>query len=193
MKKTFFLIIVIMMSLSLFAQKNLAIVSEVGGVAIFSYCMPTSKYEVLGEIGFSGKGDSHLIMMGTNFMYGSSEVQYTEMSRGLVSQAVLANRETEGIIIKDEHATMIKFTDPNENHLLGLAQMEKGLYIFVDSQPVSKYDYITNKKGPLAASVKELVPSLLKRANKVKKEHNAVIIHFETGGYDNVDVINIKD
>lgn len=70
-----------------------------------------------------------------------------------------------------------------------------GLYIFVDSEPISKYEYLGTKKCHITmwSSQYQTVRDQLIR--KVKKEYpkaNGIIIHFHDGGTDLADAIYIK-
>ena len=48
--KKYLLLLMAMFSCGMFAQKNIAIAEQVGGVYIFNDCTPLGQYEVLGDV-----------------------------------------------------------------------------------------------------------------------------------------------
>lgn len=120
--KKHILLLLILLSGNLFAQKNLAIAEQIGGVYIFNDCTPLGQYELLGDVTFGGSNRSSFIAMpngagGTTMIKsGGGTPQYTSIRNGLVSNAIMANRAVEGILIQipkegEGRATMIKFKE----------------------------------------------------------------------------------
>lgn len=82
----------------------------------------------------------------------------------------------------------ISATTTNEFRLAEANQQE-GVYIFVDSKPVAKYDYLGTVKTNCCRQYKGIRNKLLKKAKKSFPDANGLIIRFSTGGIDRADVI----
>lgn len=67
-------------------------------------------------------------------------------------------------------------------------------YIFVDSEPVSEYEYLGSTKCKIAFSVQyqSVRDKLIKKVKKQYPKANGVIFHFHDGGTDLADAIYIK-
>ncbi|MCM1035611.1 MAG: hypothetical protein NC038_07745 [Paludibacter sp.] len=129
----------------------------------------------------------------------SSTPQYTSIRNGLVANAVLANREVDGIILRVEKedegsAIMIKFKDDVENKGLAKVNNYKGIYVFIDNKPITNYSSIKRikAKGVWDGSPYSFfVDKFTKKACKLKEKQDCmgVILHLVEGGTDYADAI----
>lgn len=174
------------------SAEHLARVQSISGVLVFSKCTPVHAYKILGTVSFAGvKQSSGYISMNGVMIPVSSSPQYTEIRNGLLAQAVLANRETEGIIINGKSATMIKFDSSlsQDERTLARPELRYGVRLFVDSNPVDEYQFVKTKKIVLADDLLDgVINKLIKKFSK-KDNIDGVIVHYVTGGYDNADGI----
>lgn len=185
--------------------KDYAIVQMYGSVYIFNDCTPVDSYEILGEVSYSGRSDGSTYITMPNGTGGSTVIvsegsasQYTSIRNGLIANAVMANREVEGIIISIEkegegRATMIKFKEKSERNKIAKVNNHRGLLVFSDCMPINTYTSIKKVKGKLAylsSSYDYIRDKLLEKAVKTK-DCNAVIINLVEGGRDYVETITI--
>ena len=76
-----------------------------------------------------------------------------------------------------------------------------GCYLFIDSKPVSSYDYlgtveISNKdlrKNPGSGQFQHLRDILIKKAKEKYPNAEGVIFNFHDGGIDKADAIKFKE
>ena len=167
-------------------------VSLMSGVYIFSYAQPIAPYTILGEVSFSGKGDAYHYTIGGISILGNSEVYYPQLRNSLIAQAVLANREVEGIIIKGKSATMIKFVPEVINKDIAIVSSVRGLSIFLDSEPLHQYEYIQTKNVGIADETSSTLDNLSKKAIKLKKDVEAMIIYCDENYIERADYIKFK-
>ena len=95
---------------------QLAKVSVVGGILVFAYSQPVAKYTILGDI----------VHQNTP---GIRSNNYNSIRNSLVSQAKMASREVDGIIIKDNSATLIKFDPEEKNKGISVANKMRGMMV----------------------------------------------------------------
>ena len=192
---------------------NLATVDQINGVYVFSDCKPIGEYEVLGTVNFAGgEKASTLVMPVAQYHNGvtsthihttavSEEPQYTSIRNGLITNAILANRQVEGIIlsIEDEGvgvATMIKFKENVQNKNYALVNCYSGYYVFTDCTPVQSYSVIGEKGFMMAGSsaYTYLRDKLVKKCRKSYDDDNmqGLIIHIKEGGKDSAEAIRFK-
>lgn len=72
----------------------------------------------------------------------------------------------------------------------------RGLYIFTDSKPVLKYEYLGTVKNSFSLGDSQYTgvrDRLIRKAKKDYPQADAVIITFKTGGKDTADAIKFKD
>lgn len=175
---------------------SLATVEQFNGVYVFTESKPVSEYEILGEIEFNGSGSSSFYMSGGLMLFSSGETpQYNEIRSALVTNAVLANREVEGVIITilgngKGKATMLKFK-PNQNNLgIATVNRQNGIYIFCDCTPIASYQFLGEVScGGLDASFITLRDKLIKNTMSKHKNANGIILHMKTGKRDKAEAI----
>ena len=176
----------------------LARVENHSGVCVFSDCVPIAKYEVLGDITYSNSGgDGSFVMAnGPLIIAGGETPQYTDIRNGLISQAVLANRQVEGILITITRegmgkATMIKFTDPSEDKTLAKVNSHLGILVFTDCSPLTNYSHLgkISGAGGLNSDYNILRDKLIKKCIKKYPNVQGIIPRFVTGGRDSAEAI----
>ena len=185
--------------------KDYAMVQTYGSVYIFNDCTPVDSYDILGEVSFGGSsgGNTYMTMpngtgVSTIVVSSGSTPQYTSIRNGLVANAVMANREVEGIIISipkegEGRATMIKFKEKSERNKIAKVNNHMGLLVFSDCVPVNAYTSINKVNGKLlymSSAYDFIRDKLLEKAVK-KNDCNAVIINMVEGGRDYVETINL--
>lgn len=83
------------------------------------------------------------------------------------------------------------------DHSAAKADRLQGVYIFVNSEPVTEYDYLGTVQGHLRVSggsqFTEVRDRLLKDLKKDYPNAEGAIFHFKTGEWDQVDAIKFKD
>lgn len=204
MKKNLLLLLMAAFSCGIFAQKNLAVAEQVGGVYIFNDCTPLGQYEVLGDVTFGGSSGSSFISMPngmggtTMIMSGGVTPQYTSIRNGLVANAVMANRTVEGILIQitkegEGRASMIKFLE-GEDKASCKVNRQQGLYVFCDCKPVQDYDKLGEivGAGGLSSLYSDLRNRLIKKVLKKYKSADGIIINLVEGGRDRADAIQLQ-
>ncbi len=208
MKAKILVLLVALISCNLYAQQDIAIADQIGGVSIFTDCTPLGRYEVLGDITFQGGGRSSSYMSVPNFTGGTTMIvssgsatpQYTSIRNGLVANALMANRYVEGILVRitkegEGRATMIKFLE-GEHKSVCRVNRQEGLYVFCDCTPVVQYDKLGEivGAGGMSTMYGDIRNRLLKKVhNKRKyKEANGVILHLVEGGYDRAEAIQLQ-
>ena len=77
------------------------------------------------------------------------------------------------------------------------AEQIEGLYVFVDSKPVSEYTYLGTVKGAgVGASFNPqyntIRNAMLKKVRKEYSSADGVILHLNAGGKDSADAIKFK-
>lgn len=82
---------------------------------------------------------------------------------------------------------------PSDRNIAKVNQVS-GVYLFVDSEPVSEYEYLGSTKCKIAFSVQyqSVRDKLIKKVKKQYPKANGVIFHFHDGGTDLADAIYIK-
>lgn len=174
------------------SAEHLARVQSISGVLVFSKCTPVHDYTTLGTVSLSvGKQSAGYISMNGVMIPISDDPQYTEIRNGLVAQAVLANRETEGIIINGKSATMIKFDSSlsRDERTLARPELRYGVRLFVDSEPIDEYRFVNTKKIMMANDyIDGVINKLIKKFSN-KDNIDGIIVHYVTGGSDNADGI----
>ncbi len=194
-------------------QHNLALVEQINGVYVFSDCKPVGAYDVLGMVNFAGgETASTTVVPMTHYHNGRvdthivpvvsvEEAQYTSIRNGLITNAILANRQVEGIILSIENegigsATMIKFKDGVENKNYALVNCYSGIYVFNDCAPLCPYKYIGKREFSLNASSSYtyIRDRLLKKCRQSyeNEQLQGLIIHLKEGGKDSAEAIRFQ-
>ena len=202
--KKYLLLLLILLSCNLFAQKNIAIAEQVGGVYVFNDCTPLGQYEVLGDVSFGGSGGSSFIAMpngtgGTTMVSSHGDTpQYTSIRNGLVANALMANRTVEGIIIQlpkegEGRATMIKFKEGEDKSKCRVYR-QQGLYVFSDCKPVQEFDKLGEVVGAggLSSFYSNLRKRLIKKVLRKYKTADGIMLNLVEGGRDRADAIQLQ-
>ena len=177
---------------------DIARAENYSGVYVFTDCTPMAKYEILGDISFGGKNGGGSLVVGGGVMFYSSgsELQYTDIRNGLISSAIMANRQVEGVILKlnnsgQGRATMIKFLNNNEDKSLARVNMHNGVLVFMDCIPVSPYQSLGRIRniGGLDPDYNVLRDKLIRKCIKKFSGTQGVIPVFVSGGNDSGEAI----
>lgn len=172
------------------AQNNLAEVNKINGFYIFVDSRPKADYDVVGEVKVD-ETDKEVI---------KSQGQYSEVRDNLIKNARLANYSAEGLIFTfvnggTDKALIIKFKQDKPENKIAIVEQYSGIYVFTDSTPLSKYEYIDTQKftgGLISGQYTSVRDTLLKRVKKKIPNANAIIFKFITGSYDLADGIKIN-
>ena len=190
MKRVLFLLILSITCFNSFSQNNIATVNKIQGLLIFTDCQPISDYEVIGEVN---------TLMGTDKDLKNSGAQYQPVRDLLIKIAKQVNYEAEGLILSlvnggQDKAVLIKFKDQiNLNH--AKVNQFQGVYIFVDNEPLSQYDFVgtivpKNRSNSYQyTSIREL---FLQKCVKDYGQAKGMILKFINGGTDIGDAIKFK-
>lgn len=208
MKKFILATIAFIVSVTLFAQdiaqkvndKDVARVSNYSGVLVFTDCMPIAPYEILGEVNSvpsSNSGSSMMMSAGGMFFMGNiTTPQYTDIRDQLITNAVLANRQVEGIIISlpkegEGRATLIKFKDDSDDNNLAKVITHQGVMVFMDCMPINSYTFVgkINKAGGMSADYSAIRDRLIKKSKKKFPDMQAIIPRLVSGGHDSAEAI----
>lgn len=188
-------------------EKDIALarVENFSGVYVFTDCEPIADYEILGEINSSQnnekKGGLYMYnggIGGTMVLSSGGGVipQYTDIRNSLITNAVLANRQVEGLIIKltkvgEGSALMIKFKEGTTDKSLARVNSHSGVFVFVDSKPISPYSsvgFIKNAKAR-SADYNIIRNKLIELCLKNHPTTQGVIPHLVSGGHDSGEAI----
>lgn len=207
MKKTIFTIIAFIANVTLFAQStvqkidnNIARVSNFSGVLVFTDCTPIAPYNILGEVNSAAFSNSESVFMmsaGRMFFISNGEMpQYTDIRDQLIANAVLANRQVEGIIISlqkdgEGRASLIKFTEVSEDNNLARVNSHQGMLVFTDCMPVNNYTYVgkINKAGGMTGDYNAIRDRLIKKSRKKYPDTQGIITRLVSGGHDSAEAI----
>ena len=181
---------------------SLARVDNYSGVYVFTDCEPIADHEILGEISSSQKnGNGGEFFMNTGGMMilsseGGATPQYTDIRNSLISNAVLANRQVEGIIIKlskegEGSALMIKFKEGTIDKSLARVNSHLGVLVFMDNKPINQYTSVGFIKniGGTSSDYNILRNKLIKLSLKKYPSTQGVIPHLVSGGRDSGEAI----
>lgn len=191
MKNILLLLILFISCLDSFSQNNIATVNKIQGLLIFTDCQPVSDYEVIGEVN---------TMMGTDNDLKNSGAQYQPVRDLLIKLTKQVNYKADGIILSlvnggQDKAVLIKFKDQiNSSH--ARVNQFQGVYIFVDNEPLSTYDYVGNvipknrSNSNQYTSIREL---FLQKCVKDYGQAKGMLLKFVNGGADIGDAIKFKN
>jgi hypothetical protein len=191
MKKVLLLSIFCFVFLNSFCQNNIASVNKIQGLLIFTDCQPISDYEVIGEVN---------TLMGTDNDLKKSGAQYQPVRDLLIKLTKQVNYKAEGLILSlvnggQDKAVIIKFKDQTNNSHARVNQYQ-GVYIFVDNDPLTPYDYAGNiipknkSNSNQYTSIREL---FLQKCVKDFGQAKGMILKFVNGGADIGDAIKFKN
>lgn len=186
-------------------ELSLAHVENSSGVYIFTDCVPVSPYEVLGNVSFDKEGNHNTLIMPSSNTIGMSVIdveetpQYTEIRNGLIAQAIMANRQVEGILITIQaegkgRATLIKFINNTTDNSLAKVNSHLGVYVFTDCKPVNAYSFVgkINGAGGISSDYNNLRDRLIKKAKNRYPSVQGIIPRFVTGGRDTAEAITFE-
>lgn len=185
--------------------KNLARVETYGGVLVFTDCTPVAPYEILGDVtnatlsSNEGYSSSFLLLGGLLFSGGSSSgttPQYPDIRNQLVINALMANRQVEGILISlpkygEGRATLIKFKDGAEDKALARVNYHLGVLVFTDCTPINSYTFVGNIPKVKRAGIyyNNIRDKLIMQAQKKFPAAEGIITHLISGGRDSAEAI----
>ena len=166
---------------------SLARVEKISGVYVYTDCAPIAEYEVLGEVTVTGYESTDL---------KNSLGQYCVVRNELIKTAKAANSQVEGVMLSlvtggVDKAHMIRFKKVQEDHSLARAKRYSGIYVFCDSAPLNKFEYIGNLKGKFTfiPQYSTLRDDFVKKCVKKYKNASGIIIHLVSGGKDSAEAI----
>lgn len=201
-KKTIFAILCIAFPTFMIAQNNnntglqeasadfgIARVESYNGIFVFTDCTPIAEYEVLGEV-TNAIPDSH--NEGLSFFDFPSPPNHIDIRRQLITNALYANRQVEGIIITlskigEGHATLIKFKDGVKDKSLAKVNSFYGVLVFTDCTPINNYSFL-KKYETGNISYADSRNKIIQKACKKNPEVQGVIFHIEQYKY-NIEAI----
>lgn len=174
--------------MSTFAQqKSLATVYKSNGLWVFTDCEPIEKYEVVER-------EKSVI----SFVSG----QYTAIRDKLIKRSVKDVPDADAVLLSFvnegvDRAAVLKFSSEVEQSkiALGNVHMINGVYVFTDSEPVSKYIVLGRVKSVIGWSEQYsyLRDKLIRKALKEYPDAEGVILSFVNGGVDRAVVIKFKE
>lgn len=191
MKKIIFLSTLFITSVfNIKAQSNLAEVNKINGFYIFVDSKPTAEYDVVGEI----KADE------TDKDIKRSQGQYSDVRDNIIRNARMANYGADGLIFTfvnggTDKALIIKFKENKAENNIAKVEQYSGIYVFTDSTPLSKYDYLDTQKfsgGFNSGQYTNVRDTLIKRVKKKTPSANAIILKLISGANDLGDGIRIN-
>lgn len=185
---------------------DLARVENYSGIYVFTDCTPVASYEILGDVFFDKEGEQHAMVLplynassgtiNTTAINYKETPQYPDIRDGLIVQAVMANRQADGIIISiskagEGRATIIKFKEGAEDRALARVKPHMGVFVFTDCTPVNTFTFVgkINKAGGLSADYNDLRDRLIKKVLKKYPSAQGIITRFVSGGYDSAEAI----
>ena len=190
MKKILILIALALPMLSM-AQNDVAVVPELHGVLIFTDNTPLADYDIVGEITYQQDSPDP---------YVANPAQYDKIRRGLVINAILANRQVEGIIT-DIHdngtgsAKMIIFRPGAKDRNLARVNEYKGVLYFYDCEPKNAYTSVKKFGAPSSFRYSVVRKGVIKKAAKKKMRKqgvNAVVVTYRTTMRDKANAIRFE-
>ena len=190
-------------------ELNLARVANYSGIYVFADCTPIGQYEVLGDVYFDKEGAKHIAVIpnygyshGSLAVTGSSVIsysetpQYTDIRNGLIAQAVMANRQVEGILLSfpkegEGRATLIKFKEGVSDKSLAKVNSHLGIFVFTDCMPVNTYSFVgkISKAEGLNTDYNNLRDRLIRKALNKYSVVQGIIPRFVSGANDTAEAI----
>ena len=183
---------------------SLARAENFNGVYVFADSSPVSPYDILGNVIDTQKVDRKTIMMPptpNNTVHMPPIIieetpQYTEIRNGLISQAIMTNRQVEGVLITitkegEGSATLIKFKDDTSDYSLAKVNAHRGILVFTDCKPINTYTFEgkISSGGGLSSDYNNLRDRLIQKAKDKYPSAQGLIPHFVTGGNDSAEAI----
>lgn len=186
----------LLFSINAIAQSNIASVKKIQGLYIFSDNEPVADYSVFGEISISTAEAL------ADVDIKSSMAHYQAVRDFLIKKTRMSNSFADGIILNlvnggTDKAIIIKFKDNATNKDYAKVNRYKGLYTFVDCEPLSKYQNLGSIafKNTLSFSSNQYAgirDVLIKKSLKDYSGANGIIMQLSRGS-NNADAISLKD
>ena len=171
------------------SQNSTCIVNKVAGFYIFVDSEPIGEYEVIGEVDSEGSIKDIDVK--------KSGGQYQPVRDFLIKKARQVNYTADGLLISlvnggTDKAVIIKFKDKQIDKNHARAKQYQGVYIFVDSEPLTPTKYLGTIKSRLtfsSAQYTKLRDKLLRKCKDDYADASGLIIKFVNGGTDTGDAI----
>lgn len=180
--------IIILCSINSFSQqKNLATVYKSNGLWVFTDCEPIEKYEIVER-------EKSVI----SFISG----QYTAIRDKLIRRSADDVPDADAVLLSFvnggiDRAAVLKFSSDADSSkmALGNVRMINGVYVFTDSEPISKYKVLGRVKAVLGWSEQYsyVRDKLIRKAIKKYPDAEGVILSFVNGGVDRAVVIKFNE
>jgi len=187
---------ILLFSINATAQSNIATVKKIQGLYIFSDNEPISDYIVFGEISISTQDAQNDVDI------KSSLGHYQAVRDFLIKKTRISNSLADGIILSlvdggTDKAIIIKFKDNTTNKDYAKVNRQKGLYTFIDCEPLSKYQNLgsVSFKNTLSFSSNQyggVKDVLIKKSLKEYNGANGIILQLSRGS-NTGDAILIKE
>ena len=201
MKKTIVLLLMVL-SFSTYAQKNLAKVYKINGIDVYILNEPLRSYEVVYDKGTGLNFGSYL----TGGLFNKSvSGKVTKFVKGVLKKAKKENKQIDAIIYSGgKNVVAVKYTDEPTKDTDGIARVQRvnGIPMYAMCEPLKDFRTVATKGGGikwksavtggvLNNSIEE---DLAKFAKKFKKYYNKGKIDalLYTGG-KSCDGIKFKD
>lgn len=150
---------------------DLARVKSYSGIYVFMNSTPASPYHILGDISISSIRRSDFL--------GYSVIEPVSALDMLISSAIRANRNVDGIITEDGYnATLIQFDSSSDiDKSLARVKSKKGYLVFVESSPESAYNYVCTKKIKILIEGQDITELLINKFSHTKGV-DAIIVNL---------------
>jgi hypothetical protein len=191
LKKMFLFGILLQISLSSFSQKNLANVNKIQGFYVFVDAQPIAEYDILGQVNVDPR-DPEIKRSGG---------QYQAVRDNLIKVGRQSNLTADGIILTlinggTDKGELIKFKDGQTNKSQARVTQFQGLYLFVDSNPISDTDYLGTVKKSYSlikgGQYSVLRDAIIKKCKSDFRDAQGIVIKFVQNGADTGDAIKFK-
>jgi len=193
MKKILFAFI-LLLSINSIAQSNIATVKKIQGILVFSDNEPIANYLVYGEVSISSTEELERELQ-------QNRGQYQTVRDYLIKKTRLSNSQADGLILYlvnggIDKALVIKFKENEANINQARVNNYQGISIFIDCEPINKYEYLGSVKSLVTFASGQYQPvrdNLIRKTKKEFKNANGLILKLVSGGADNGDAILIKE
>jgi hypothetical protein len=168
----------------------LAISQEFDGLVVFTECEPLSEYDILDEITVTSIPPTQV---------SKPPINYVDVRDLYIRTTKKMNDDADGIIIKlsksgVSSAVIIKFLNESISNDTSIVKTSRGLYCFVDSQPINSYKNlgpIVNKLNLYNVPYKIAREGFLKRCIKQFPKSEGVIFEFKYNTPNTADAVRL--
>jgi len=162
---------------------------KIDGLLVFTECEPLSEYDILDEITVTSIPPTQV---------SKPPINYMDVRDLYIRTTKKMNADADGIIIKlsksgVSSAVIIKFLNESISNDTSIVKTSRGLYCFVDSQPVNSYKNlgpIVNKLNLYNVPYKIAREGFLKRCLKQFPESKGVIFEFKHNSPNTADAVS---